>query len=59
LHALLESLYEHVKGAWEDLFERRYGLWRGLIDGVVAMSQTFGDQLNPHPHAHALVTRGE
>ena len=22
------------------------------------MSQTFGDQLNPHPHVHALVTRG-
>ena len=23
-------------GAWEDLFERRYGFWRGLLDGVVA-----------------------
>jgi len=21
---------------WEDLFERRYGFWRGLLDGVVA-----------------------
>ena len=25
--------------------------------GMVAMSQTFGDQLNLHPHVHALVTR--
>jgi hypothetical protein len=29
-------LFETVKGAWEDLFERRYGFWRGLLDGVVA-----------------------
>ena len=131
LYALLESLYETVKGAWEDLFERRYGFWRGLCPscgakraaefaafledevvadvghaqwvftvpkllrpyfmhhrellgplcaaawqtvrelmavaageekgfrpGMVAMSQTFGDQLNLHPHVHALVTRG-
>ena len=36
LYALLDSLYETVKGAWEDLFERRYGFWRGLLDGVVA-----------------------
>jgi hypothetical protein len=36
LYALFESLYETVKGAWEDLFERRYGFWRGLLDGVVA-----------------------
>jgi len=36
LYALLESLFEIVKGAWEDLFERRYGFWRGLLDGVVA-----------------------
>ncbi len=114
LYVLIESLYESVKGAWEDLFERRYGFWRGLLDGVVAryldcgifergfarircpdcaaeyllafsckgrglcpscgakrageeqgfrpgmvaISQTFGDQLNLHPHVHALVTRG-
>ena len=32
---LLESLFETVKGAWEDLFERRYGFWRGILDGVV------------------------
>lgn len=36
LYALLASLYETVKGAWEDLFERRYGFWRGLLDSVVA-----------------------
>jgi hypothetical protein len=114
LYALLESLFETVKGAWEDLFERRYGFWRGLLDGVVAdighaqwvftvpkllrpyfmhhrellgplcaaawqtvrelmavaageekdfrpgmvaVVQTFGDQLNLHPHVYALVTR--
>jgi len=36
LYALVESLFETVKGAWEDLFERRYGFWRGILDGVVA-----------------------
>ncbi len=36
LYVLIESLYESAKGAWEDLFERRYGFWRGLLDGVVA-----------------------
>ncbi|MGH2362902.1 MAG: hypothetical protein ACRDGM_20430, partial [bacterium] len=36
LYALLEALYESVKGSWEDLFERRYGFWRGILDGVVA-----------------------
>lgn len=36
LYALIESLYENVKGAWEDLFERSYGFWRGILDGVVA-----------------------
>jgi Putative transposase len=30
----------------------------GFRPGMVAMSQMFGDQLNPHPHVHALVTRG-
>jgi hypothetical protein len=29
-------LFETVKGAWEDLFERRYGFWRGILDEVVA-----------------------
>ena len=31
---------------------------KGFRPGMVAMSQTFGDQLNLHPHVHALVTRG-
>ena len=31
---------------------------KGIRPGMVAMSQTFGDQLNLHPHVHALVTRG-
>ena len=30
LYALIESLYESVKAAWENLFERQYGFWRGL-----------------------------
>ena len=29
-------------GAWEDLFERRYGFWRGLLDGVVARNLDCG-----------------
>jgi hypothetical protein len=36
LYGLLESLYERVKGAWEERFERSYGFWRGLVDEVVA-----------------------
>jgi hypothetical protein len=36
LYGLLESLYERVKGAWEERFERSYGFWRSLVDEVVA-----------------------
>ncbi len=36
LYRLIESLYEKVKGSWEDLFERSYGFWRGILDDVVA-----------------------
>ena len=36
LYGLLESLYERVKGAWEERFERCYGFWRGLVDEAVA-----------------------
>jgi hypothetical protein len=36
LYKLLESLYERVKGCWEERFEGLYGFWRGLVDGVVA-----------------------
>ena len=31
---------------------------KGFRPGMVAVVQTFGDQLNLHPHVHALVTRG-
>ncbi len=36
LYGLLDSLYDRVKGAWEERFERSYGFWRGLVDEVVA-----------------------
>jgi hypothetical protein len=35
LFRLFDSLYERVKGAWEDRFERAHGFWRGLVDEVV------------------------
>src|SRR5450830_200054 len=47
--------------AWQtvrELMAMAAGEEQGLRPGMVAMSQTFGDQLNPHPHVHALVTRG-
>jgi ribosomal protein S27E len=36
LFGLLDSLYDRVKGAWEERFEPSYGFWRGLVDEVVA-----------------------
>ena len=36
LFGLLDSLYDRVKGAWEERFEPTYGFWRGLVDEVVA-----------------------
>jgi hypothetical protein len=36
LWGLLDTLYERVKGSWEERFERRYGSWRGLADEAVA-----------------------
>lgn len=36
LWGLLDTLYERVKGVWEERFERKYGYWRGLADGTVA-----------------------
>lgn len=47
--------------AWQtvrELMAVAAGEERGFRPGMVAMSQTFGDQLNLHPHVHALVTRG-
>ncbi len=29
-----------------------------LRPGMVSVIQTFGDRINPHPHVHALVSRG-
>ena len=36
LWGLLDTLYERVKGSWEERFERQYGFWRGLVDEAVA-----------------------
>jgi hypothetical protein len=36
LYGLLDSLYERVKGVWEERFERSHGFWRGLVDEAVA-----------------------
>jgi hypothetical protein len=36
LYGLLDSLFERVKGVWEERFERTYGFWRGLVDAAVA-----------------------
>ena len=37
------GVYEKVKGAWEERFERTYGFWRGFVDGVVLAFQACGD----------------
>jgi hypothetical protein len=47
--------------AWEtvrDLMAEAVCEKQGFGPGMVAVVQTFGDQLNLHPHVHALVTRG-
>jgi len=36
LYLLLESLYDKVKGVWDDRFARVYGFWRGFTDAAVA-----------------------
>jgi hypothetical protein len=43
LWGLLDALYDRVKGEWEERFERRYGFWRELADGVVARYLDCGD----------------
>jgi hypothetical protein len=35
LYGLLESLYERVKGVWEEVFEARYGFWRSFVEQAV------------------------
>ena len=63
LYQLLESLFGAVKGAWEDLFETRYGFWRAILDGVVARYLDCGISLpaqvtGPRP-ASATAPRAE
>ncbi len=36
LYQLLDTHYDHVKGIWDDRFEKIYGRWRGFVDKVVA-----------------------
>ncbi len=43
LFRLLESLYDTVRGVWEDRFEPRYGFWRGRWDAIVARYLDCGD----------------
>jgi hypothetical protein len=43
LFQLLESLYDTVKGVWDERFESRYGFWRGRWDDVVARYLDCGD----------------
>jgi len=35
LYRLFDSLFEEVRGQWEERFERRYGFWRGFVDEQV------------------------
>ena len=32
LYRLFDSLYDEVRGQWEERFERRYGFWRDFVD---------------------------
>ena len=36
LWKLAETLYERLRGDWEERFEARFGFWRGLADEAVA-----------------------
>ena len=35
LYRLLEQRFDEVKGMWDEIFEERYGFWRGFVDDVV------------------------
>jgi len=61
LYGLLDSLYERVKGVWEERFERSYGFWRGLVDEVVASYLDRSDDaaLVHQPEADGLRAEGE
>ena len=42
LYRLFEKHYDSVKGLWEEVFERRYGYWRGFVDAAVYRYQDCG-----------------
>ena len=63
LFGLLDSLYDRVKGAWEERFEPSDGFWRGLVDEVVARYLDGGIWLMrrilvDHARARAAAKRG-
>jgi len=35
LYRIFDSMYDEVRGQWEERFERRYGFWRGFVDEQV------------------------
>jgi ribosomal protein S27E len=35
LYRLLEQRSDEVKGMWDEIFEERYGSWRGFVEGLV------------------------
>ena len=35
LYRLFDSLYDEVRGQWEERFEQQYGFWRGFVDEQV------------------------
>ena len=35
LYRLLEQRFDEVKGIWDEVFEERYGFWRGFVEGLV------------------------
>lgn len=35
MYQLVETLYDEVKGTWEERFEHRYGFWRGVVEQAV------------------------
>lgn len=57
---LLGPLCTSVTMAWQTVRELMVAAAddQAFRPGMVAVVQTFGDQLNMHPHVHALVTRG-
>jgi hypothetical protein len=52
LWGLLDTLYQRVKGSWEELFERKYGFWRGLADEAVARYLDCGGRSSHNRYYH-------